>query len=88
MSYNNLETDLKEKIIREAKSFIVWNLTVRELAKSEEVSKSTMYNRLVNILPEIDYPLYLKVRKVMDNNKAKRGKHGGIKTKEMWLRKK
>ncbi len=86
MNYNDLGTDERAMIIREANSFVVWNLTVRELANAEKVSKSTMYNRLVIILPQIDYPLYLKVRKVLDKNKRERSKHGGMKNKERCLR--
>ena len=86
MKHNDLGTDERAMIIREANSFVVWNLTVRELANAEKVSKSTMYNRLVIILPQIDYPLYLKVRKVLDKNKHERSKHGGMKNKERCLR--
>lgn len=60
--------------------------TVRAAAKKFGVSKSTVHKDLTERLQRLDYPLYLKVKKVMEQNKAERHIRGGIATRNKYRR--
>lgn len=57
------------------------NATVRAAAKVFGISKSTVHTDVSERLKKSDYSLYLKVRKVLDENKAQRHIRGGLATK-------
>lgn len=46
------------------------NATVRSTAKAFGISKSTVHTDVSQRLKKSDYALYLKVRRVLDENKA------------------
>ena len=81
---NKISEELEEMIVEEAKMFLVENTTIRKLALKEGISKSALFHRLNNLLPNIDYNLYLEVRKVLEKNKQERSMRGGKTTREMW----
>ncbi|NCC35802.1 MAG: stage III sporulation protein D [Chloroflexia bacterium] len=55
--------------------------TVRTAAQKFGVSKSTVHKDLSERLPAFNRPLYLKVKEVLDENKAERHIRGGIATR-------
>lgn len=58
--------------------------TVRAAAKKFGISKSTVHKDITERLPELDRPLYLAARKVLDGNKAERHIRGGIATRRRY----
>ncbi len=67
--------------------YIVKNrVTVRAAAEVFGVSKSTVHTDVTDRLKEIDLPLYLSVREVLDTNKAQRHIRGGLATREKYLK--
>lgn len=55
--------------------------TVRKTAKNFGISKSTVHKDISERLKKINPALYLKVKTVMENNKAIRHIRGGLATK-------
>lgn len=55
--------------------------TVRKTAKNFGISKSTVHKDISERLKKINPALYLKVKAVMENNKAIRHIRGGLATK-------
>ncbi|MCQ2471719.1 MAG: sporulation transcriptional regulator SpoIIID [Clostridia bacterium] len=65
--------------------YIVKNrATVRMTADVFSVSKSTVHIDVTKRLRNIDSSLYLKVREILDVNKAQRHIRGGMATKEKY----
>ena len=60
------------------------NATVRQAAKAFGVSKSTVHKDLSERLEIINKPLYRRVKKVLEKNKAERHIRGGIATKRKY----
>ena len=60
------------------------NATVRSAAKVFGISKSTVHTDVSERLEKSDYALYVKVRRVLDENKAQRHIRGGLATKEKY----
>lgn len=58
--------------------------TVRAAAKKFGVSKSTVHKDITERLPQLDRPLYLAARKVLEENKAERHIRGGIATRKKY----
>ena len=58
--------------------------TVRATAKEFKISKSTVHKDVAERLEEIDYSLYLKVKKVLLKNKQERHIRGGEATKQKY----
>lgn len=58
--------------------------TVRQAAKKFGISKSTVHKDITQRLKYINGDLYLKVREVMDENKAQRHIRGGLATREKY----
>lgn len=61
------------------------NATVRSAAKEFSLSKSSVHKDVTERLLKIDPLLALKVKKVLDKNKAERHIRGGIATREKYL---
>ena len=59
-------------------------VTVRAAAKIFKVSKSTVHKDITERLEIIDHRLFLKVRKVLQQNKDERHICGGLATKEKY----
>ena len=62
--------------------------TVRSAAKHFGISKSTVHKDLSQRLPQHNPQLFLRVRAVLDINKAQRHIRGGMATKAKYLHKK
>ena len=60
--------------------------TVRSAARHFGISKSTVHKDLTDRLPRFNYPLYLKVRLVLEKNKRERHLRGGMATRQKYAR--
>ncbi len=79
--------ELADKRAEEIGKYIInTGSTVRAAAKVFGISKSTVHKDVTERLKNINYNLYLKVRKVLDKNKKERHLRGGIATKKKYLR--
>ena len=56
--------------------------TVRAAARTFGISKSTVHKELSERLPQFNRPLYLRVKEVLEENKAERHIRGGIATRK------
>jgi len=54
------------------------NSTIRDAAQKFGISKSTVHTYMKNKLLEIDYGLFLKVKRVLQQNKEDAPRRGGI----------
>ena len=83
---------MKDSIDRRARELAEYVLrtgaTVRRAAERFGVSKSTVHKDLTRRLPEVNRPLYLQVKAVMDRNKAERHIRGGMATREKYRKRK
>lgn len=61
------------------------NSTIRATAKVFNLPKSTVHHDVSTKLKYIDYPLYLKVKKLLDKNFSVKHLHGGESTKRKYL---
>lgn len=81
--------DIVEERAIELGEYIVENkATVRAAAKQFGVSKSTVHMDVSKRLERVNPQLFVKVRQVLDVNKAQRHIRGGIATREKYLHKK
>lgn len=60
--------------------------TVRQVAAEFGVSKSTVHKDVTEILKRVDIDLYLKVKKILDQNKQERHLRGGEATRRKYAR--
>ena len=58
--------------------------TVRAAARKFGISKSTVHKDLSERLPRFNRSLYLRVKEVLDQNKAERHIRGGIATRKKY----
>lgn len=58
--------------------------TVRAAAKQFGISKSTVHKDLTSRLPQLNGPLYLEVRALLDQNRAERHIRGGMATRKKY----
>ena len=75
-------TDTIAQRVQELALYIIeTGATVRMAAKHFNISKSTVHKDLSQRLPQNNKRLYLKVRDILDINKAERHIRGGLATK-------
>ena len=77
---------IEERACALAVYMIETGATVRAAARHFGISKSTVHTDVTGRLRELDPPLYLRVREVLDVNKAQRHIRGGLATKEKYLK--
>ena len=77
---------IEERAILLAKYIIESKDTVRGTAKQFGISKSTVHKDIASRLLNINRPLALEVRKVLDENKAERHIRGGLATKLKYIK--
>ena len=66
-------------------AYIIENkATVRAAAKKFGISKSTVHKDLSERLPQFNRTLYLRVKDVLEENKAQRHIRGGIATRKKY----
>lgn len=79
-----MNTFSEERAVELGEYIVKNRVTVRAAAEIFGVSKSTVHTDVTDRLKEVDPPLYLKVREVLDVNKAQRHIRGGMATKEKY----
>lgn len=77
---------VEERIIKEALFALENSATVRKTAEKFGVSKSTVHKDLSQKLYYIDRSLYIKVRRLLNNNLETRHLRGGEATKNKYLK--
>ena len=75
---------IEERVIEVAHYIIDSKDTVRGSAKKFGVSKSTIHKDVSQRLEKINKPLYIEVRKILNENKAERHIRGGLATKKKY----
>lgn len=79
-------TDAIDKRVRELAAYVLdTGATVRAAAERFGVSKSTVHKDLTRRLERTDRPLWLRVRAVLERNKAERHLRGGEATRRKYL---
>ena len=75
---------IEDRTCRLAVYIIETGATVRAAASHFGISKSTVHKDLSQRLPKCNKALYMKVRKILDLNKAQRHIRGGMATKRKY----
>ena len=75
---------IEERAIEIANYIIETNATVRQTAKKFRVSKSTVHKDVTERLLQINPPLAMEARKILDRNKSERHIRGGLATREKY----
>lgn len=79
--YKGKKISIEERAVKLANYIIETEDTVRGAAKAFGISKSSVHKDVSQRLENINYALYIEVRKVLDKNKAERHIRGGQATK-------
>lgn len=80
-----MKGNMEERAVHLAQYIIEQDATVRKAADFFGISKSTVHKDITNRLPLFNRPLYLQVKKVLDENKAQRHIRGGLATQKKYL---
>lgn len=81
---NRLKDYIEQRVIESAHYLIENQTTIRQTAQCMGVSKSTTHLDLVTRLPQINYPLYQDVVKVLASNCEIKHIRGGLATKRKY----
>ena len=81
------DNSIEERAVNLAQYIIESKDTVRGAAKKFGISKSTVHKDVTKRLENINMPLALEVRKILDENKAERHIRGGMATKLKYIHK-
>ncbi|MDR2670631.1 MAG: sporulation transcriptional regulator SpoIIID [Oscillospiraceae bacterium] len=79
-----MKGNIEERACRVAAYIIENRATVRAAAKKFGISKSSVHKDLSERLQQYNRTLYLRVRDVMEANKAERHLRGGLATRRKW----
>jgi putative DeoR family transcriptional regulator (stage III sporulation protein D) len=79
-----LKTNIEERACDLAAYIIESRATVRSAAKKFGISKSTVHKDLSERLEQINTPLYLQVKEVLEYNKSERHIRGGLATRRKY----
>ncbi|MDR0861789.1 MAG: sporulation transcriptional regulator SpoIIID [Oscillospiraceae bacterium] len=79
-----MKMNIEERACDLAAYIIESRATVRAAARKFGISKSTVHKDLSERLEQINRPLYLQVKEVLDFNKSERHIRGGLATKEKY----
>ena len=80
-----MNESMEERAERLAVYIIENRATVRAAAQKFGVSKSTVHKDISERLPQFNRSLYIKVKEILEINKAQRHIRGGIATREKYL---
>ena len=75
---------IEERAVNIANYIIENNATVRQTAKAFGISKSTVHKDIADRLRSVDRGLYVRVKQVLDQNKAERHIRGGLATRRKY----
>lgn len=76
-----MKSDIERRAVELAEYILENKTTVRAAAKHFGVSKSTVHKDLTERLEMINRPLFLRVKEILEVNKAERHIRGGIATR-------
>lgn len=79
-----MQDHIRERVLKIAAYLVQHNCTVRQAAIVFKVSKSTVHKDMTERLPRLNEDLALKVRQVLDQNKAERHLRGGEATRRKY----
>lgn len=79
-----LQGNMEQRAYELAVYMIENRATVRAAAKKFGISKSTVHKDLTTRLPQLNGPLYLEVRALLDQNRAERHIRGGMATRKKY----
>ena len=79
-----MKGNIEERACQMALYIIENRTTVRAAARKFNISKSTVHTDLSERLPAFNRPLYLQVKRVLEENKAQRHIRGGIATRKKY----
>ena len=79
-----LKGNMEERACHLALYIIENRATVRTAARQFGISKSTVHKDLIERLPAFNRPLYLQVKRILEENKAERHIRGGIATRKKY----
>lgn len=82
-----MNLQIVERVQREAESVITQDKTIREVAREENISKSSVHKDLQIRLKEVNYNLFLAVQTIFQRHIEMRHIKGGEATKEKYKRK-
>ena len=82
-----MKNKIKERVIQFALYIKETHDTIRQTAKIFGVSKSTVHNDVSTKLRKINYDLYKKVQKILNENFEQKHIRGGLATKSKYLQK-
>ena len=83
-----MQEKIKKRVLKEANMLIKNKMTIRELANTIGLSKSTIHKDVTERLEEINPSLALEVKRVLEKNKSERHIRGGMATKLKYEREK
>lgn len=75
---------IKKRVVKEADYIKKTKLTIREISKVFNVSKSTVHKDLRERLKQIDYKLYIEVDYILNEHLSMRHIKGGISTQKKY----
>ncbi len=79
-----MKANIEERACELARYVIENNATVRSAASRFSISKSTVHKDLSERLEPVDRELYLRVKSVLEKNKAERHIRGGNATRKKY----
>ncbi len=79
-----MKGNIEERACRLADYIIENRTTVRQAAQKFGISKSTVHKDIQERLPLYNRALYLRVKEVLEENKAQRHIRGGIATRKKY----
>jgi putative DeoR family transcriptional regulator (stage III sporulation protein D) len=77
---------LSERVLKEAKYFLLSQSTLKKTANFSNRSSSTIHRDLTEKLPQINAELYREVRIILNKNIKERSARGGEATKQKYLK--
>lgn len=83
-----MKNEITKRVIDEANYILETNKTIREIAKENKISKSTVHKDLHERLKNIDIKLYVKVNKILQEHIDIRHIRGGESTRQKYLKRK
>ena len=75
---------IEERAVEVAYYIIETKATVRQAAKKFGISKSTVHKDVTQTLKQVNKPLYLQVKEILDINKKERHLRGGEATRRKY----
>ena len=81
-----MRVNIEERAAELAVCIIENKATVRAVAKKFGISKSTVHKDISERLKEYNKTLYMRVKVILDENKAERHRRGGVATRNRYLR--